>query len=56
MATCTFDDLKKRDGPPLNSWGIYGEDNDLGRLNLIDEAAVKRGRDSIKHGVRVNLK
>jgi hypothetical protein len=35
---------------------MYGKDNELGRLNLIDEAAVKRGRDAVEHGIRVNLK
>jgi hypothetical protein len=35
---------------------MYGKDNELGRLNLIDEAAVKRGRDAVKHGIRINLK
>ncbi|BEJ10019.1 hypothetical protein CcaverHIS641_0700540 [Cutaneotrichosporon cavernicola] len=48
---CSFDDLQKRDGPPLNTWGLWGKDNELGQLNLIDAAAVKRGRDSVKHGI-----
>lgn len=53
---CSFDDLKKRDGPPLNTWGLWGKDNELGQLNLIDAAAVKRGRDAVKHGIPVCLK
>lgn len=52
---CTFDDLKKRTGPPLNAWGLWGKDNELGQLNLITPETVKRGRDAIQHGVRVNL-
>ncbi|KLT39259.1 hypothetical protein CC85DRAFT_288744 [Cutaneotrichosporon oleaginosum] len=52
---CSFDDLKNRSGPPLNSWGLWGEDNELGQLNLIDAAAVKRGRDAVKHGIPVCL-
>ncbi|WWC64903.1 uncharacterized protein I303_107517 [Kwoniella dejecticola CBS 10117] len=51
----TFDDLKNRQGPPYNAWGLYGPDDELGRLNLITEQAVKRGRDSIQHGICVNL-
>lgn len=43
-------------GPPLNAWGLFGPDDEYGRLNLIDTAAVKRGRDAIKHGIAVNLK
>jgi hypothetical protein len=52
---CSFDDLKKRDGPPLQAWGLYG-DNELGRLNLITPEAVKRGRDAVQHGIPINLK
>ena len=52
----TFDELKKRDGPPLNAWGIWGEDNQLGQINHLTPEAVKRGRDAIKHGKAVNLK
>jgi hypothetical protein len=53
---CTFDELKERPGPPLNAWGLYGKDDELGRLNLITPEAVKRGRDAIKHGICINLK
>jgi hypothetical protein len=53
---CTFDELKKRSGPPLNAWGLHGQDNELGRLNMITPESIKRGRDAIKHGIAVNLK
>lgn len=56
MSACTFDELKRREGPPLNAWGLYGADDELGRLNLIDAAAVQRGCDSVKHGLAMNLK
>lgn len=52
----TFEELKKRDGPPLNAWGIWGKDNELGQINHLTPEAVKRGRDAIKHGKAVNLK
>ncbi|GFZ45961.1 hypothetical protein JCM24511_03694 [Saitozyma sp. JCM 24511] len=55
MSACTFDELKRREGPPLNAWGLYGADDELGRLNLIDAAAVQRGCDSVKHGLAINL-
>ncbi|WVW86489.1 hypothetical protein I302_108537 [Kwoniella bestiolae CBS 10118] len=51
----SFDDLKARSGPPYNAWGLYGSNDELGRLNLITEQAVKRGRDAIRHGICVNL-
>jgi hypothetical protein len=54
--TVSFDDLKKRAGPPLNAWSLYGEDDELGRLNLITPASVKRGKDAIQHGLVINLK
>jgi hypothetical protein len=53
---CSFDELKQRSGPPLNAWGLYGADDELGRLNLITPESIKRGRDSIHHGIRINLK
>lgn len=46
----------KKDGPPYNAWGLYGEDDELGRLNLITPEVVQKGIDSVKHGVVVNLK
>lgn len=43
-------------GPPFNAWGLWGPDDQLGRLNLITPEAVKRGVSSVRHGIRVNLK
>lgn len=52
-----FDDLPlQRPGPPLNAWGLYGDDDELGRLNLITPEVVKRGLGEVKHGIVVNLK
>lgn len=42
-------------GPPLNAWGLYGQADERGRLNLITPEAVKRGRDEIKDGIVVHL-
>ena len=53
----TFDDLPlRRSGPPLNAWGLYGDDDELGRLNLITPETVKKGLEAAKTGKVVNLK
>ncbi|OCF35856.1 hypothetical protein I317_05078 [Kwoniella heveanensis CBS 569] len=52
---CTFDELKSRPGPPLNAWGLYGPDDELGRLNLITPDAVKRASQAVKQGICINL-
>ena len=46
----------QRPGPRWNAWGLYGPDDELGRLNLITPEAVKRGRDAIKEGLVISLK
>ena len=43
-------------GPPLNAWGLWGKDDELGRVNLITADSIKSGRDEIRHGKVVNLK
>jgi hypothetical protein len=54
---CPFSALPVvKDGPPFNAWGVWGPDNQFGRLNLIDADAVKRGRDQIIEGLVINLK
>ena len=56
-STVRFADLPlQRPGPPFNAWGLYGPDDELGRLNLITPESVQRARDAIKQGVSVNLK
>jgi hypothetical protein len=53
----TFEQLPvQKDGPPFNAWGLYGDKDELGRLNLITPEAIKRGRDEIRHGLVINLK
>lgn len=39
----------------IRNWGRWGDDDRLGTLNLIDEAAVLRGRDCIRTGRRFSL-
>lgn len=57
MKDVSFDDLPlQRPGPPLNAWGQFGPDDELGRLNLITPEVVKRGLAAVKHGQVINLK
>ncbi|WVQ82258.1 hypothetical protein IAT38_004386 [Cryptococcus sp. DSM 104549] len=42
-------------GPPYNAWGLYGSDDELGRLNLITPECIKRGKETITEGRAVNL-
>ncbi|KAI1337025.1 hypothetical protein F5Y15DRAFT_167350 [Xylariaceae sp. FL0016] len=45
-----------KSGPPGNAWGLFGPDDQLGRLNLLTPAAVRdAARDEIREGVRVSL-
>lgn len=57
MTSPAFADLPlKRDGPPFNAWGLYGPNDELGRLNLITPDSIQRGAKAVKHGICVNLK
>jgi hypothetical protein len=52
-----YDDLPlQKPGPPLNAWGQFGNDDELGRLNLINPDVVKNGVAEVKHGLVVGLK
>jgi kynurenine formamidase len=47
----SFVDLYKR----LSNWGRWGDDDEIGTLNLIDDAAVQRGVDSVRTRQRFRL-
>ena len=52
-----YDDLPlEKPGPPLNAWGQFGADAELGRLNLITPDAIKNGVAEVKHGIVIGLK
>ena len=52
-----YDDLPlQKPGPPLNAWGQFGADDELGRLNLITPDVIKKGVAEVKHGVVIGLK
>jgi kynurenine formamidase len=48
--------LNRTDGQPAGSaWGLFGPADELGLVNLIDEAAVLRGRSAVRSGKVHNL-
>ena len=53
----SFEELPiQRPGPPYNAWGVYGRDDEFGRLNLITPEVIKAMRNKIEHSIVVNLK
>ncbi|KAH8882034.1 hypothetical protein GQ53DRAFT_798986 [Thozetella sp. PMI_491] len=53
----SFDELPlRKDGPPGNAWGLFGENDQLGRLNLLTPEVVKAAATTeIQTGTRVSL-
>ena len=52
-----FSDLPiQRPGPTLNAWGLYGAEDELGRLNLISPETRLKGVKAVEHGLAINLK
>ncbi|KEF51121.1 uncharacterized protein A1O9_12844 [Exophiala aquamarina CBS 119918] len=51
-----FDDLPMREGdPPHSAWGLYGEKDELGTLNLLTPEIVQEAAREIRTGIRVPL-
>lgn len=51
-----FSSLPLRKGDPHHSaWGLWGDDDELGTLNLITEETVRAASTEIKEGLRINL-
>ena len=51
-----FSDLPLRKGDPkLSAWGLWGDKDELGTLNFLDEETVKAAAGEIKEGVRISL-
>ena len=42
-------------GAEVSNWGRWGDDDELGTLNLLDQAAVQRGIAAARTGVRFSL-
>lgn len=56
MSRPSFEDLPLRQGdPPWSAWGLYGDHDQLGTLNLLTPDAVKEAAKEIKTGIRVGL-
>ncbi|KAF5542027.1 cyclase [Fusarium phyllophilum] len=56
MKLPTFDDLPlDKNGPPGNAWGLWGPDDQLGRLNLLTPEAVRAAAGEIREGIRMSL-
>lgn len=52
----SFDDLPlDKSGPPGNAWGLWGHNDELGRLNLITPGTVAAASAEIKEGIRISL-
>jgi len=53
----TFDQLPLQpDHPRRSAWGLWGADDQLGTLNLLDEESVRAATAEVKHGTVVTLK
>lgn len=51
----SFDSLPiRKDGPPGNAWGLFGEHDELGMLNLLTRETTIAATKEIVHGVRVS--
>ncbi|KAF7715210.1 Uncharacterized protein PECH_005551 [Penicillium ucsense] len=44
----------RKDGPAGNAWGLFGEHDELGMLNLLTPATTRAAAQEIKEGVRVS--
>lgn len=50
----SFDSLPlRKDGPPGNAWGLYGDDDQLGALNLLMPETTIEAAKEIVDGMRV---
>lgn len=54
--TPAFEDLPLApEGPPGNAWGRFGDQDELGTLNLITPDTIVRAAKEIQTGVRISL-
>ena len=51
----SFDELPLREGgPPRNAWGLFGDEDECGMLNLLTPSTVAAAAREIEDGVRVS--
>lgn len=49
-----FDQLPlRKDAPPGNAWGLFGENDECGMLNLLTPERVNAAAKEIQHGIRI---
>ena len=52
--TPAFEELPlKKDGPPGNAWGLFGDNDNLGMLNRLTPENTREAAAEIQYGVRV---
>ncbi|KAK9457437.1 hypothetical protein V1511DRAFT_493618 [Dipodascopsis uninucleata] len=51
-----FEDLPLRKGdPPYSAWGLWGDDDELGALNLITPEVTKEAVKTVEYGITIPL-
>lgn len=56
MSRPSFDELPlRKDDPPFSAWGLYGDDDELGTLNILTPEVVREAAREIQVGIRVPL-
>lgn len=45
----------RKDGPPGNAWGLYGDKDELGALNLLNPENTALAAKEIQDGTRVSI-
>ena len=51
----SFDSLPlRKDGPQGNAWGLFGENDQLGMLNLLTPETTVAATKEILHGIRIS--
>ena len=49
-----FEELPlRKDGPPGNAWGLFGDKDECGMLNLLTPERVNAAAKEIQHGIRI---
>ena len=46
----------KEDHPPYSAWGLYGEEDELGTINLLTPEIVLAAKSEIVSGKTISLK
>jgi hypothetical protein len=53
----SFDSLPLHSSdPPYSAWGLYGKDDELGTLNLLNSDCVLKATAEIQYGISISLK